>query len=143
MPGFTNYLEEKLIRHCFGGAAFAPPAAIHVALFTAPPGEAGGGAEVSGVAYARQPVAFGFVQDGASGRWTARNGGTVLFPVAGVGGWGVVSWFALFDAASGGNMLAYAQLTDPESGFVTPLPKTVDYGDAIRFEPAALQVALD
>lgn len=143
MPGFTNYLEEKLIRHVFRGAAFPQPAGIHVALFTTAPGEAGGGTEVTGAAYARQPASFAFALDGSSGRWTASNDATVLFPVAGSGGWGTVSWFALFDAASGGNMLAYAQLTDPASGFVTPLPKTVDYGDAIRFELAALQVALD
>lgn len=143
MPGFTNYLEERLIRHVFRGAAFPQPAGIFAALFTAAPGEAGGGTEVSGAAYARQPASFAFALDGASGRWTASNDATVLFPVAGAGGWGTVSWFALFDAVSGGNMLAYAPLTDPASGFVTPLPKTVDYGDAIRFEPAALQVALD
>ncbi|HEY4252999.1 MAG TPA: hypothetical protein VGM87_17445 [Roseomonas sp.] len=143
MPGFTNYLEEKLIRHTFGGAAFAQPAGIHASLFTTAPGETGGGTEVSGAGYARCPVAMSFILDAGSGRWIASNAVTVLFPVAGAGGWGTVTWFALFDAATGGNMLAYAQLTDPASGFVTPMPKAVDYGDAIRFEPAALQVALD
>ncbi|HEY4252308.1 MAG TPA: hypothetical protein VGM87_13940 [Roseomonas sp.] len=142
MPGFTNYLEEKLIRHTFGGAAFTQPAGRWVGLFTAAPGETGGGTEVSGVNYARQAVPMSFALDGTSGRWTASNTGTVLFPVAGTGGWGTVTWFALFDAVTGGNMLAYAQLTDPADN-ITPMPKTVDYGDAMRFEPAALVVALD
>lgn len=143
MPGFTNYLEEKLIRHTFGGAAFAQPAGIYVALFTAAPGETGGGTEVTGVNYAREPATFNFALDGTTGRWTASNSGTVLFDVAGAGGWGTVTYFGLFDAASAGNMLAYAPLTDPESGFITPMPKTVDYGDAPRFSPGTLIVSLD
>ena len=53
----SNYLENKLIDHVMRGVAFTTPGVnIFVALYTAAPGEAGGGTEVIGGAYARKQV---------------------------------------------------------------------------------------
>ena len=48
MAGFTNYLEDKIINHVFGGAAYSAPSTSYVALYTTSPTDAGGGTEVSG-----------------------------------------------------------------------------------------------
>ena len=55
---FTNYLENKIMAYVFSGTAFSSPSAsLYVGLFTAAPGEGGGGTEVSGNGYNRKIVA--------------------------------------------------------------------------------------
>lgn len=124
---FTNFLETELLDHVFGGNAYTAPATLYVGLFTAAPGEAGGGTELSGNAYARQSVAMT-----VSGN-TASNSANVEFPAA-TGNWGTVTHAAIFDASTGGNMLAYATLTSS---------KVVETGDILRFSTGQLQVTLD
>ena len=59
MAGFTDYLEDKVLDHVFGGTAYTAPSTLYVALFTVSPGDDGtGGTEVSGGAYARQTATF-------------------------------------------------------------------------------------
>ena len=48
MGAKTDYLEDKIIGHMFRGAPYTAPTTLHVALFTAAPGETGGGTDVSG-----------------------------------------------------------------------------------------------
>jgi len=42
--------------------------------------------------------------------------------------------FALFDAESGGNMIAWGEIT---------VPKAIDIGDTARFEAGDLDITLD
>ena len=51
---FTNFLETEILDHVFAGAAYSAPGTHYLALYTAAPGETGGGTEVttSGTAYA-------------------------------------------------------------------------------------------
>ena len=58
MSGFSDYLEDKVLDHVFGGNAFTAPTTLYVALYTVAPSDTGGGTEVSGGAYARQTGAF-------------------------------------------------------------------------------------
>jgi len=139
MP-FTSYLDQKLIKHTLGGGAYTAPTTLYFALFTATPSASGGGTEVSGVNYTRIAGTFSFAASGNG--WQATNAATVQFSAAGTGGWGLITHFAIFDASTGGNMLAYATLTDPASGYVTALSKQVDYGDSIRFDTGAAIVTL-
>ena len=55
MAGFSDYLEDKVLDHVFGGTAYTAPTTLYVALYTVAPTDTGGGTEVSGGAYARQP----------------------------------------------------------------------------------------
>ena len=101
----TNYLETQLLNHVLRATPYSAPATVYVALFTAAPGETGGGTEVSGGAYARQSVTFSVpAPDSVS------NTADVNFPVA-TADWGTVVAFAIMDAPSSGNMLYYATLT--------------------------------
>lgn len=84
------------------------------ALYTAMPGEAGGGTEVTGGSYARAAL------HPADANWaapTAGDGGTsnvsdLTFP-APTGNWGTVVGMAELDRLSGGNMFSYGALTAP------------------------------
>ena len=131
MGAFSDYWENKILDHIFGKGSYTPPV-IYVALSTADPTDDGSGfAEPSGNAYAR-------VQTSASD-WNAASGGSldnagdITFGQA-TGNWGTITHFALFDAATGGNMLAYGSLSQP---------KTIGGSDTAKFEAGDLDISLD
>lgn len=106
MGSLADYLENELLDHVFGVGAFSVPSNIYVGLSTADPGDdAAGLAEPSGNNYARVQVN---AWDEAAARATA-NTGVITFPQAS-GAWGTITHFAIFDAASAGNMLAHGAL---------------------------------
>ena len=145
MAALTDYLENKLIDQIFRGQAFTFPTTLHVGLLTAAPGEAGGGTEVSGGSYARVAVAASLANwagtqaaasttasTGSSG--TTSNNGAITFP-APTASWGSVTHFAIYDAATAGNMLFYGSLGTA---------KTVNNGDAApSFLASSLSIQID
>ena len=137
MAGFTNYLEDKIINHVFGGAAYSAQTTCYVGLYTATPTDAGGGTEVSGGGYARQSVAW---TRSGSGTAQAVNTSAITFPAA-TSDWGVVTHAAVLDASASGNILAYEELT--KTDFTTANPKTVNTGDIFQIDAANLKVQLD
>lgn len=125
MSALSNYLENKLVDHLLRGQAFAVPANVYVALFTAAPTDAGGGTEVTGGAYARAAVACslanwaGTQAAGSTAASTGTSGATsnnavVAFPTP-TASWGTATHFALFDAATGGNLLLHNALATPRA----------------------------
>lgn len=124
----SNYLENAVLNHVLGGPDFPRPATVFVALFTAAPGEAGGGTEVSGGSYARVGVTNNSTNFPNASGGVKSNGGDITF-VAATGNWGLVNSFAIFDAASGGNMLYYGNLT---------VAKQVYTGDLVQFPAGQL-----
>ncbi len=110
-----------------------PKRPLFVALFTAAPGETGGGTEVSGGSYARvanHPNDANWSAPDATGGLTD-NVADIVFP-APTANWGSVSHFAIFNRASGGDMLIYGSLTQA---------KTVNNGDpAPKFLAGALDL---
>ena len=56
MAGFSDYLEDKVLNHVFGGTAYTAPSTLYVGLYTAAPSDTGGGTEVSGGSYARKSM---------------------------------------------------------------------------------------
>lgn len=124
---FTNYTETEVLEWLLTGGAVTRPTAWYIGLFTAAPGEAGGGTEISGGSYARESATFT-----VSGN-TASNSANIEFAEA-TASWGTITHVAIFDAVSGGNMLAYASLT---------ASKTIDSGDILRIPAGDLDVTLD
>lgn len=131
MGSFSNYWENKLLDHIFGKGNLTPPV-IYLGLLTAEPDDDGTGlAEPSGNGYQR-------VQTSAS-HWNVSTGGSldntgdIFFPMA-TGNWGTVSHFALFDASTGGNMLAYGTLSPA---------KIIGSGAIAKFVAGDLTVNLD
>lgn len=124
---FTNYTETEVLEWLLTGGAVTRPTAWYVGLFTAAPGETGGGTEVSGGSYARESATFTVTGN------TASNSANIEFTEA-TASWGTITHAAIFDAVSGGNMLAYASLT---------ASKTIDSGDILRIPAGDLDVTLD
>jgi hypothetical protein len=125
---FTNYLENKVMAYVWTGTAFSSPSgSLYVGLFTAAPGEGGGGTEVSGNGYSRKQATMT-----TSGN-ASTNSGAVEFDTA-TGTWGTITHVAIFDASTSGNMLAYAALTSA---------KTIATGDVFRIPSGDLDITLD
>lgn len=107
MGSFTNKLEDWLLDHIVGKTSYPMPT-CYVALWIGDPLDTGaGGAEVSGVDYARAAT----VGDdwNASSAGSISNANDITFPKAG-GDWGTVDYFALMDDSADGNMLAHGSL---------------------------------
>ena len=124
---FSNFLENKVLGHVFGATPYTAPATLYVGLFTSSPGETGSGSEVSGGSYARQTIAFTVTGNQAS------NTAAVEFPTA-TASWGTITFAAIYDALSGGNLLAYGALTTS---------KTIDNGDVFRIPTGDFDINLD
>ena len=130
MAGFSDYLEDKVLDHVFGGTAYTAPSTLYVALYTAAPSDTGGGTEVSGGSYARKSMPDMTVS--GTSPTTATNGAAVEFVTA-TGSWGTVSHVGVFDALTSGNLLGWAALT---------ASKTVSSGDVFRFDAGDLDITL-
>jgi len=124
---FSNYLENKVIDHVFGGTPYTAPATIYVGLYTTDPGEGDTGTEVSGGSYARQSAAFTVTGNAAT------NTSAIEFPTA-TASWGTIAYIGLRDASSAGNLLASGALTTA---------KAIDTGDVLRIPAGDLDITLD
>lgn len=124
---FTNLLETRVLQWALTNGSVTRPTAWWVGLFTAAPGETGGGTEISGNGYTRESVTFT-----VSGN-LATNDAAIEWPTA-TGTWGTITHIAVFDAETSGNMLVYASLTSS---------KTIASGDVLRIPSGDLDVTLD
>lgn len=110
MAHFTDYLEQKVLEYVFRGQAFPQPSALYLGLFTVlPTSDAGtGGTEVSGGGYARANLG---TLSNAFTAWSAssgiKNSADITFPQA-TAAWGTIVGLGIWDAATGGNLLAFA-----------------------------------
>ena len=131
MGSFSDHWENEILDHLFGKGTYTPPT-IYIGLSTADPGDDGTGlSEPSGNGYARVATAAADWNSAASG--TLDNANAVEFAEA-TGSWGTVTHFALFDAASDGNLLAHGSLNQS---------KTIASGDTAQIAAGDLDVSLD
>lgn len=105
----SNYFEEKMLKLMRGDGMNAP-ANLYLALFTTNPTDTGtAGTEVSYNGYQRQIIEFSAPT--ASGTGLAmQNTVDITFPESDSSA-GTVSYVAVFDSDSGGNMYLYAQVS--------------------------------
>lgn len=131
MAALTDYAENKVVDALLRGQALGAPATWHVGLLVAAPSDSAAGTEVVGGNYARVAVpaslsAWSSTQGagttvastGSDG--AVENNAVITFP-APTANWGVVTHFAVYDAATGGNMWIQAALATS---------KTINNGDA-------------
>lgn len=144
MAVLANYLENRLLDQIFRGQAYTFPSTLYVGLFTANPTANTAGTEVSGGSYARIGVATSLTawagtqgagttatSSGTGTSGTTSNNAAIVFP-APTANWGSITGWAIFDAATGGNMLFYGSLS---------AAKSVNSGDAApSFAASALQI---
>lgn len=101
----TYYADNATLNFWLRATPVVPPAATYCALFTSSPTVNGGGTEVSGNGYTRQAILWGAPSNGV-----LANTADVVFPIA-TADWGTITSFAVFDQASGGNCLYFANLS--------------------------------
>jgi len=130
MSSFSDYTENLLLNWLLTTNSATRPTAWYVGLFTAAPSDTGGGTEVTGNGYAR--VATGTISISGTAT-TATNSAAIEFAAASGGNWGTITYAAIFDASSGGNMLAWAALTTS---------RTINDGDVFRIPAGSLTVTL-
>ncbi len=107
MGSISNDLEIDWLDHIFENTAFTVPTNIYIALSTTLPTEAGTNVSEPGSGnYARKAHN---VWNAATGR-AATNNGVITFNTAN-GAWGTITHYALYDAITGGNFLAFGSLT--------------------------------
>lgn len=127
MSAITVYLENAFLNHVLRATGYSAPAGVYLGLFVSETDENGGGSEVTGGSYAREQITF-----------SAPSGGEVLnstdieFTTA-TASWGTVTHAAIYDAATGGNMLFQAELVDQ---------RLISSGDTYRIPAGDLAVAL-
>lgn len=119
----SDYLESGIVTLLYRtGAGIAKPAGIYHALYTAMPGETGGGTEVTGAGYARVNLAPGDANWAATASGDGHTENLVAIQYAApTANWGTIVGFAQLDAAAAGNVLVYGSLA---------ASKTVNNGDA-------------
>ncbi len=136
MGALTDFGENALLR-TIAGTAYSITTS-HVGLFTASPGEATGGTEVTGGAYARQPrsgigtAATNYNAPVAGEPSIMDNFAEILYPTA-TANWGTVAAAAVHDALTAGNIIMFGALT---------ASKTVNSGDTFKFNAGALDLGL-
>lgn len=130
MGGFSDYWENKILDHIFGIGSYTPPT-IYVGLSTADPIDDGSGlAEPSGNGYARTQTSASDWNAASNG--SMDNSSDITFAQA-TGSWGTITHFALFDAATAGNMLAHGVLSQS---------KAIGDSDTARFQAGDLDISL-
>jgi hypothetical protein len=132
---FANFLEDELLDHVWGAAAYTAPTDIYVGLSTTAPADDGTNiTEPSGGnGYARVQVTNNLTNWPAASGGAKSNGTAVAFPTA-TGSWGTVTHMFFSDAASGGSILGSSALTTA---------KTVDTDDTVTFAIGDLDITLD
>ncbi len=130
MAGFTDYSEDLVLDWLLTAGSATRPTSWYVALYTVAPTDTGGGTEVSGGSYVREAITFSVSGTAPA---TATNSADIEFPEA-TANWGTVVAAGVFDASTGGNLLAYSNLTTS---------KAVSTGDVLRFNTGALDITLD
>lgn len=128
--GVSDYLANKLLDHVFKTASYSQPANIYVALATATIGDSDTGTTITepGGNYARK----GHDAYDAAAAGASENTGVITFVTA-TSAWGTVTYVALIDAATLGNILFYAALDES---------KAIGNGDTAKFNDGALDFTM-
>lgn len=134
MGSFADFLENELLDHVFGAAAYTAPATLFVGLSTTTITDAGGNiTEPSGNGYARVSVTNNATNFPAASGGAKSNGTAITFPTA-TGSWGTVTDMFISDASSGGNILCHDVLA---------VAKAVTTNDTVSFAIGDLDFTLD
>jgi hypothetical protein len=132
---FSDYAEDKIIQFWYRTGTPTKPTNVYHALFTAAPGETGGGTEVTGGSYARvnlAPLDANWAAT-SSGDGHTSNSSAITF-AAPTANWGSITHTAQIDASSAGNYITYTTLDTA---------KTVNNGDAApSFAIGAMQITV-
>lgn len=140
MGKFSNYLEDGIINATLRGTPLSVPSGTFFALFTADPTDANITANevktTAWPAYVRMDCAAG---GAISTGWTAPSDGVtsnakaLTFPANNGAGAVTITHVGIYDAATNGNLLYHAPLTQA---------KTLQVGDVISFAVGSVTITV-
>ena len=110
---------QKVLEHVFKNTTYTPAVTVYAALFTGDP--LGVGTEVTDSGYSRQAVAFGAYSFSSPSGEISNSTDTIFGTIA--DGLVTIDHWAIYDTASGGNMLI--------AGTFTP-GKTFNVADVVK-----------
>lgn len=128
MGALSSYYKNKIMTHVFSGAAWVPPTTYYASLFLTAPDGSGTGTEVFGGSYTRKVFSCTTIAARSS------NAEEFEFPIS-TQDHGAIAGYGVYDAATGGNMVAYHVAND------TPA-KTYNTGETIRVPQGYLSIEL-
>jgi hypothetical protein len=112
----SDYAEGKVLDLLFGNQAYTIPTTYYFGLWTttlsdSSTGSTAGEVSTSGTGYARQPVTNNLTNFPATtiGAGSKSNGTVITFNTA-TTGWGTVTYVAVCDAITGGNIIVWSDL---------------------------------
>lgn len=135
MADFSDYLETQILNWVKGTAFPTAPTNLYVGLFSSDPTDTGSaGTEVTTTIRVAGRVTVTFGANTGTG-----DGGTVITSATDAdfgnsAGVATVTHFAIFDAASGGNMLFSDALTSS---------KTIAISDPVNFPAGNITITID
>lgn len=134
MGSLADYAENAVLDHIFGAVTFTPPATLYFGLSTSTISDAGGNiTEPSGNNYARKGVTNNATNFPSASGGSKSNGAAIQFNTPS-GSWGTVTYFFIADAPTGGNIIAWSALTDPQ---------TISSGNIVKIDIGGLTLTLD
>ena len=129
MAGLTDLAEQKALEQLLRGVTYTPPTNIYCGPLATLPNtdNGGGGVEMTGAGASRKAVAFGpyadrMIVSTSSLSWLAGSN------------WGAVPGFGLWDAATGGNLLAVQEIS---------ASLTVSNGNTIFFDVGQVRIKVN
>ena len=115
---FGDFLENEILDHVFGGAAYTAPGTLYFAASSSDPGDDGStGTFPSGGSYARVAMTNNLTNFPAASGGAKSNGVAIEWPVA-TADWlsgANLTHVAIYDASSGGNFLGRGAIAVPKA----------------------------
>lgn len=131
MCSLSNYCQSNILNHIFSKSNFSSPE-IYIGLLAHEPNKDGTSiSEPNCPSYARVLTNASFWDEAFEG--AIENISNITFNMA-CENWGKITHFALFNAVTGGNILAFGRLSPS---------KEINSGDISKFAPGDLIVCLD
>lgn len=140
MAAFTTYLDDLLVNCIWGGVAITPPATLYVGLSSTLPTVSGGNITEPTIGtngYARAAVANNTTNFPSTSSNNKSNGTAITFPTS-TGAWlssANLGYLFFSDAASGGNILGFAPLNNPQV--------VASSGATLSFAAGSLAIAIN
>lgn len=129
----SNFLEDEILDHILGNAAYTAPATVYISLHTGDPGETGASEVASSNNYSRASFTNNATNWPAASGGAKANGVAVTMPTPS-GSWGTVTHFGIWDAATTGNFLF---------GGALAVSKAINSGDTVQFGIGDIDVTAD
>lgn len=135
MSQATNHMESLVLTGLLNGTSITlSNAKPYIGLLTSAPTDSGGGNELAGGGYARVQVGSSGQGDfSVSAEGSASNGAEFKWADA-TADWGTVTHVAVYDSATGGNMLLYGTLNSSVN---------VTSGDIFKIPPSGFTINMD